>query len=139
MEQTMVQKLVKDYMTKKSNLVTFLPNDTIYQVITILIKKSISGAPVITEEGQLAGIISEKDCLKVLMEMAMHKVPGGHVDKYMSSQVQTVEQNRSIIDVVEMFQNSHFRRFPVVEGDKLVGIISRRDILRAIKEVGGFK
>lgn len=133
----MAQKLIKDYMTRKASLVAFQPDTDIYVVIKTLIKQSISGAPVIDAQGELVGIISEKDCLKVLMEMAMHEMPGGHVDKYMSKQVTSLEQNRPIIDAVEMFGKTNFRRFPVVDGKKLVGIISRRDVLKAIEQMGG--
>jgi CBS domain-containing protein len=131
----MTLKPVKDYMTQKAALIAFQPDTDIYVVIKTLIKQSISGAPVIDAQGELVGIISEKDCLKVLLEMAMHELPGGHVDKYMSKQVTALEQNRSIFDAVEMFQKTNFRRFPVVDGKKLVGIISRRDMLRAIEEI----
>lgn len=135
----MVQKLVKDYMTKRGKLVTFKPYDKVYQVIKALIKHSISGAPVVDESGDLVGIISEKDCLKVMLEMAMHKMYGGLVENYMSKEVTSIGQDQSIIDAVEMFQNSNFRRFPVLEGTKLVGLISRRDVLRAIEEIGKLK
>ncbi|MBU2513465.1 CBS domain-containing protein [bacterium] len=132
----MVTKLVKDYMTIKNNLISFKPDSDIHQVIKILIKHSISGAPVINNKGDLVGIISEKDCLGVLLEMTMHELPGGQVEKYMSTEVISIDQNRSIIEAVEMFQNNNFRRFPVVDGKQLVGLLSRRDVLRAIEEFG---
>lgn len=132
----MTQKTVEDYMTKRSKLITFKPDDRIYLVIRKLIEKSISGAPVVNNDGELIGIISEKDCLKVLLEMVMHEMPGGIVERYMSHQVTTLEPHQSIIDAVEMFQKSNFRRFPVVQGSKLVGLISRRDVLMAIKDIG---
>ena len=132
----MVTKLVKDYMTIKNNLISFKPDSDIHQVIKILIKHSISGAPVINNKGDLVGIISEKDCLGVLLEITMHELPGGQVEKYMSTEVISIDQNRSIIEAVEMFQNSNFRRFPVVDGKQLVGLLSRRDVLRAIEEFG---
>ena len=133
----MTQKTVEDYMTKRSKLIIFKPSDRIYLVIRRLVEKSISGAPVVNDDGELIGIISEKDCLKVLLEMVMHEMPGGLVERYMSNQVTTLEPHQSIIDAVEMFQKSNFRRFPVVQGSKLVGLISRRDVLKAIKDIGG--
>jgi len=135
----MERKAVKDYMTLKKDLISFRPDSDIYSVIKTLIKHSISGAPVINNNGDLVGIISEKDCLRVLLEMAMHEMPGGKVEKYMSSDVVSLDQNQSIIDAVEMFQNSNFRRFPVVDEKKLVGLISRRNVLLAIEDIGGLK
>lgn len=132
----MKQKLVKDYMTIQSHLVSFQPDTDIHFVVKTLIRKSISGAPVVDSQGDLVGVISEKDCLRVLMEMAMHEMPGGTVDKYMSSEVTTIGPENTIIEAVGRFQKSYFRRFPVVENGKLVGILSRRDVLRAVEEIG---
>jgi predicted transcriptional regulator len=128
-------KLVKDFMTIKHHLISFKPDTRIHFVIKTLIQRSISGAPVIDENDNLVGIISEKDCLKVLMEMAMHDMPGGTVEKYMSTSISFIEESKSIMDAVQMFQDSNFRRFPVVKDGKLVGLITRRDILRAIEEI----
>ncbi len=131
----MKQKLVKDYMTKKSQLISFTPETSIYSVIKTLIKKSISGAPVVDSEGNVIGLISEKDCLKVLLNMAMHEVPETTVDKYMSTTVSSINEDKTILDAAQMFRDSVFRRYPVVSGQKLVGIISRRDVLKAIEEM----
>lgn len=130
----MTKKLVSDYMTPKRKLVTFTPDTRVHVVIKTLIDKSISGAPVVDDKGRLAGVISEIDCMKVLLEMTMHEMPGGTVERYMSSDITSIDHNKSILDAVEMFQNSHFRRFPVVDDGKLVGLITRRDVLRAIED-----
>lgn len=131
----MNQKLVKDYMTIKPHLISFNPDTRIFFVIKTLIQRSISGAPVVDENDNLVGVISEKDCLKVLLEMTMHEMPGGTVEKYMSTAVISIDEGKSILDAVQMFQDSNFRRFPVVRNGKLVGLITRRDILRAIEEI----
>ena len=131
----MKQKLVKDYMTIASHLITFTPDTDIYYVVKMLIQRSISGAPVVNAEGELVGIISEKDCLRVLMEMSMHELPGGSVENYMSREVTALDQNQSILEAVGLFQKNHFRRFPVVESKKLVGLLTRRDVLRAIDSI----
>ncbi len=131
----MNKKLVKDYMTIKTHLISFKPDTRIYFVIKTLIQRSISGAPVVDENDNLVGVISEKDCLKVLMEMTMHEMPGGTVDSYMSPGVTSIDENKTILDAVQMFQDSHYRRFPVTRDGKLVGLITRRDILRAIEEI----
>jgi len=127
-------KLVKDYMTVAKHLITFKPDTDIYFAIETLINRAISGAPVVNAKGEIVGVLSEKDCLKVLLDMQMHEMPGGTVGKYMSESAVTISQQKTILDAVDLFRNNVFRRFPVVEGKKLVGLITRRDVLRAIKE-----
>jgi len=128
------KKSVKEYMTIERYLISFQPKTDIFFAIETLINRGISGAPVVDEKGHLVGVLSEKDCLKVLMEMGMHELPAGLVEEFMTKEVVTVEQDKTIMDVVWLFRNSTFRRFPVVDGKKLVGLITRRDVLRADKD-----
>ena len=130
----MKNKLVKDYMTAKKDLILFNPDTDIYYAIETLINRAISGAPVTIKGDKIVGVLSEKDCLKVLLRIHMHELPAGAVEEYMTQNVVTVEQTRTIFDMIELFENSNFRRFPVVDGDKLVGLITRRDVLRAVKD-----
>lgn len=131
----MKAKTVKDYMTPAKYMITFQADTNIYYAMEMLINRAISGAPVVSGSGDLVGILSEKDCLKVMMQIGMHDHPPGTVDEYMSKEVKTIGPNKSVLDAVELFQQSVFRRFPVTEGNKLVGLLSRRDMLRAIKDM----
>ena len=131
----MDRKQVKDYMTIATQLIKFRPDTDIFFATETLINRAISGAPVIDDKGDLVGILSEKDCLKLLMDMQMHELPTATVDQYMSKTPVTLKQSASIMDAVELFQKNVFRRFPVVEGNKLVGLITRRDILRAVRDI----
>lgn len=131
----MAVKNVKDYMTPIKYLITFQPETDIYHAIEMLINRSISGAPVVTGNNELVGILSEKDCLKVMLQIGMHHMHPGTVAEYMSKDVRTIDPEKSVLDAVEEFQRTVFRRFPVAEGKRLVGLISRRDMLRAIKDM----
>lgn len=128
-------KLVKEYMTVATQLIKFRPDTDIFFAIDTLINRTISGAPVVNDKGDLVGILSEKDCLKVLIDMSMHELPGANVEQYMSKKAVTLNATTSIMDAVELFQKNVFRRFPVVDGAKLVGLLTRRDILRAVKDI----
>lgn len=121
-------------MTVEKHLISFQPKTDIFFAIETLINRAISGAPVVDEKGNLVGVISEKDCLKVLMEMGMHELPAGQVEEFMTKEVATIEKDKTIMDAVWLFRNSSYRRFPVVDGKKLIGLITRRDVLRAIKD-----
>ena len=115
-----------------TNLITFSPETPIETAIDTFLTQKISGAPVVNSEGSLVGILSEKDCMKTLFEASYYNNLGGYVKEYMSTEVTTIDVNETLSNVADSFLNSRFRRFPILEGDKLVGQISRRDVLRAI-------
>ncbi len=123
-----------DIMTRK--LVILSPEMDIYEAIRTLIKKGISGAPVVDGEGNLLGILSEYDCLKVLTAGAYEGLPEGKVADYMTCPVTTIKPTASVIDVVSMFTKNPIRRIPVMdETGQLLGQISRRDVLVAIESI----
>lgn len=124
---------IKKYMTVKP--ITFRPNQPIYEVIKIMVNKKISGAPVLDENDNLVGVISEKDCLRVLVDSAYHHLPAGSVADYMSTNVKAMSEEKSIVEVADEFLHTHYKRFPVInKAGKLIGQISRADILRAIND-----
>ncbi|MCK5274149.1 MAG: CBS domain-containing protein [Alphaproteobacteria bacterium] len=123
----------RDYMS--TDLVTFAPDTDIHRAIGTLLEKRISGAPVVDERGQLVGILSSKDCLRVAFSASYHQEPGGTVSDYMSREVKTVDAAADIVAVAEMFVKGPYRRFPVMENGRLVGLLSRHDILKAIEDL----
>ena len=125
---------VRYYMVK--DLVTFKPDTEIMHAIQTLVDKKISGAPVVDSRGNLIGLLSEKDCMRVALNTNYHGGAGGMVEEFMSRQVQVVEADHSLVEVIEQFEKLPYRRFPVVENNRLVGQISRRDVLRALLEFG---
>lgn len=125
--------LVRDYMAGR--LVTFRPDTDVLDAIQTLVKHRISGAPVVNGHGELVGMLSELDCTKVALGAGYYGDAGGPVSEFMSSPVETVDAEMNIIDLAQKFQESGYRRFPVLEGNRLVGQISRRDVLRALGEL----
>ena len=127
----MIQSIaVKDYMS--ASLVTFTPEMDVMNAIDILVKNRISGAPVVDEHGNLIGLLSEKDCMKVAVQAGYYEQLGGRVEDYMTKQVITVEAEASVLEVAKLFMEKGPRRYPVVEDNRLVGQISRRDVLRSL-------
>ena len=123
--------LVKDHMSGK--LVTFSPDTDVLDAIHTLVQHGISGAPVVDDHGNLVGMLSEFDCMKIVLTAGYHGEPGGPVSDYMVSDVRTVDAEMSIIDAAEHFLESRLRRYPVIKDNRLVGQISRRDVLRALE------
>ena len=123
--------LVKDYMAK--TLVTFKPDTDVLDAVHVLVSKRIAGAPVVDDEGNLLGMLSELDCLKVALQAGYHSQVGGPVREYMSTGVETVDAEMSIVDLAQRFLDTSFRRYPVMERNRLIGQIRRRDVLRALE------
>ena len=121
---------IKEFMAKE--LITFQLDTPIEAAMESFLTKKISGAPVLDKQGNLVGVLSEKDCMKTLFEATYYNNLGGFVNEYMSTDLKTINIHDTLSNVADQFIRSRFRRFPVVEGEKLVGQISRRDVLRAI-------
>jgi CBS domain-containing protein len=130
------ESIVK-YMVQQHNLVTVRPDQSINEVINILIEKRISGAPVLDENKKLVGIISERDCLRIIVDQAYHNLPHNSpiVSDYMTREVKILSPASTVVDAATEFLNSAIRRMPVVENGVLIGQISRIDILRAAKSI----
>lgn len=126
-------RIARDAMAEQ--LVSVGPNMDIHEAIKLLIEQNISGAPVVDETGALVGFLSEKDCFKVAFCCCYYQDRGGRVSDYMTPSVVTVNADTDIVTVAEMFLKGPYRRFPVVAGDRVVGVISRREALKALLEV----
>jgi CBS domain-containing protein len=125
--------LVKDYMT--ANLVTFKPDMNVMEAIRLLLENQISAGPVVDKRGNLVGMLSEKDCMKVLLQASYHEEGAGKVSEYMSQGVKTVNLDDSLVDVARLFLDGPYKRYPVVRDNVLVGQISRSDVLKALKKL----
>lgn len=125
---------VTKYMT--TDLITFTPETDIIIAIDSMIEHQISGAPVLNENKELVGMISEKDCITVIIDSVYHNQPisTSKVSKYMTTNLKTVSVEADVVDVASEFLKKNYKRFPVIDGNgRLVGQVSRRDILRAVK------
>lgn len=123
---------IADYMATK--LVTLPPEMEINRAVAILLEKGYSGAPVMDEAMKLVGMLSKKDCLRAALNASYHQTWGGSVADYMSREVETLDADLGLVQAAERFLNSHYRRFPVMREGRLVGQISRADLLRAMAE-----
>ena len=125
---------VSDYMDTK--FITLHPEMDIHDAIAVLLDQKITGAPVVDNKENLVGILSEKDCLRTLVHGAYSGVPGGgKVEDYMTQEVDTIHPDLDIFTVADRFLNCSYRRLLVIRDKKLVGQITRRDLLRAIQKI----
>lgn len=128
--------LVSDWMTTR--LVTFKPDQPIHEVIDMLLSNRISGAPVVNDQNEVVGVISEGDCLKEIVKGKYDNIPtlAGKVSDHMSSTVMTIEPNKNVFEVAKTFLELRLRRLPVIDQfGKLVGQISQKDVMRAVRNM----
>ena len=123
--------LVEDIMSR--NLIVFKPEETIHEVMKKFIKYRISGGPVVNKKGDLIGVISEADCMKEVSESRYFNLPilDKSVSNFMTTNVDTIDASKTIFEAASNFFKTSRRRFPVMEKNKLVGQISRKDIVIA--------
>lgn len=129
------QNLVKDHMSRQHT--SFHPEQTIEEVVDILLKKKLTGGPVVDESGNLVGIISEGDCLKEVVRGKYNNSPllSGQVKDYMATDVQVMHPETSIFEAAQTFLDKRLRRFPVMKDGKLLGVISQRDVMLGIRKL----
>ena len=122
---------VGDIMSR--DLVTFSPNDSIHHVMSYFIKYKISGGPIVDETGRLVGIISEADCMREISDSRYFNMPilDKTVKHFMTNNVQTIDASTTVFDAASLFFKTKKRRFPVINKDRLVGQLSRKDIVIA--------
>ena len=111
----------KDIMTK--DVITVSPLTTVNQLARILIKSQISGAPVVDKKRKILGIVSEADIIAK---------KGKQVKAIMSKKVISIAEQTSVEEIATLMTTHKVKRLPVMRGEKLVGIVSRADIVGAI-------
>lgn len=117
----------RDIMTE--NVITIRPECTIQEAIELLLSERISGLPVVDERGRLIGIVTEFAMLAVAYD---ERVLNDTVAQHMTTDLLTVEASDLVRKVADMCVVHRVRRVPVLDNGKLVGLIARADVLRAI-------
>ena len=137
--------LVKQIM--QTNLQTVRPDDPVSKVAKLIVLHRIAGIPVVDEKDRIVGIISEQDILKAMfpsysefiqdpmlhtdfksMEDRYLDVSKMRVRELMKSQVFTVTPETAVLKAASMMILKRIRRIPVIDGDRLVGIVSQGDV-----------
>ena len=121
---------VKDYMIYQP--VTFAPDTLLAQAVTKLLNAKQIGAPVIDLKQNLLGFISEQDCLSFMLKGTYHCDMMTQVSDCMRKDVLSVHVNDSILEIAETMTAQKPKVLPVVDDDKVVGIITRSEVLSAL-------
>lgn len=118
----------ENVMTK--NVISVKKETPIYEALELLVRHNISGVPVVEDDMTLIGILSERDVL--ILFYCSENIEDKTVNDYMTQPAVFFDNEESLLDICECLTNNYFGRVPVTSKGKLVGIISRRDIIKNI-------
>ncbi|MFA5076086.1 MAG: CBS domain-containing protein [Patescibacteria group bacterium] len=140
---------VEEVMSKK--IITVKPTDTLEKVAKILFKKQVSGVLVVDAKEQLVGLVSEKDIYRMMyptyqdfynnpevfldheaMEDNIKQVRDLPVEKFMKKEIVTLQPDDPVMKAGAIMLSRHINRLPVLKNNKVIGIVSRRDIYQNI-------
>ncbi len=147
----------KDVM--KKDVITVSPDTSVAELGRLFIDKNISGAPVIDENGELYGIVTENDLisqntqfhiptiLRIFdaiiplvssskMEKEIMKMTASTVGEICAREVVTIEEETSLEDIATMMTDKGIHLLPVVKGKEIVGIVGKKDIIRGVSGAG---
>jgi CBS domain-containing protein len=128
---------VASYMNRE--VISFKLTQSILEVMDIMITKGISSGFVIDGNMAVLGVISEGDCIKKITASKYYNMPMEDlsIQNYMTKEVISVHPNDNLMDVANKFLTAKKRRFPVIENQKLVGMISQKNVLIAAMNWSG--
>jgi CBS domain-containing protein len=120
---------VRDVMN--SSLITAEPTSTVAEAATIMGERH-AGSTLVMEEGALVGIFTERDIVRALSQD--FDAPGHPISHWMTRDPRTVRPEASVEEALETMLSGGFRHLPVTEGDRILGVVSMRDLSRATSE-----
>lgn len=118
----------KDLMT--ANVICVKKDTSVFEAMELMAKNNIAGVPVVEDDMTLVGILTEKDVLKLFYEC--ERIENSVAGDYMSHPVVHFEENETLFDICDCLITNEFRRVPVTSNGKVVGIVSRPDIIQHI-------
>jgi CBS domain-containing protein len=118
--------IARDIMTHR--VYTTTPQATVQEVAQLLSRERISGVPVVNSEGKLIGIVTEADIIAKATSSDLR------VKDIMSSEVIVVDEDTPVSDIAQLLTSKKIKRVPVVRDGRVVGIVSRADIVDAVAQ-----
>ena len=123
--------LVRDLLVETSAFLS--PDMPAFEAVDFLASKNVAGLPVIDDEGRLAGFLTEKDCLRLLAVSHLYNMNGRCVSDIMSDAKEALRPDMDLLTAAMRFLNCNFTMLPVLDGERLVGSITRLKVLQAIQ------
>jgi CBS domain-containing protein len=113
-------------------VMTLRPDSRVVDVIRLLAERKVTGAPVVSEDMHLLGMVTEKDILMMLLYDKNIKTKT--VDDLMTKEVISFNEEDDLMEIFKILVENNFRRVPILSNGTLTGIVSRRDIIHFLSE-----
>ena len=130
--------MLKAKQLMNTSVITIGKDEDVCEAMRMMAHNNVTGLPVVDDNGTLLGIITEKDVL-VLLCNSLDDTPldqaVGKVGDFMTRNVVCFEPDDNLSDIAECLSLNNFRRVPILDDGKLVGIISRRDVIRHLRDL----
>lgn len=124
--------IVRSYMKKASR--TFRVDEEMAPAMSVLARSSFPAMPVVDADGLVVGVLTEKDVLRTIIDWAYDQRAGGPVGNYMSTLDVMVTPEMDLLTAARAFLECNFSCLPVLENDRLIGRITRHDVLKGIEK-----
>ena len=127
---------LESYMAR--NVVKVSANATILEASKVIIKEQVSGVCVVDDDGKLVGVLSELDCLRAIIERVYqeNQPSAGYVYEAMTKEIIANRPEEDIISVAESMLQYKHRRRPIIDDEQMIGQVTCRTLLSAIKNFG---
>ncbi len=122
--------LVSDFMNHQPTVILNTAN--IRDAVILMLEKKIIGISVVDEDHNLAGYLSEQDCVAQMLNVVFHSEEPGPVHEVMAKDVMTVTPDTTVVELAETIITARPKNYPVIDDGKLVGLISRTEVLQAL-------
>lgn len=104
----------------------------IRRAVALMVEGHAAGAPVVDDGGALCGILTQKDCFRPTLQASYYQEWKGTVGDYMTTRVVSLPASADLMTAAEAFLEHPHRIFPVVDGDRVIGLLRRSDVLAAL-------
>lgn len=122
--------LVRDFM--KPLTVAFKPDTSVEEVAKKLVQKHVGGGPVLSSSGELVGYVTQQDCIREMLNDSYYCEAHAVAEGIMSREILSVGPDEDILKLAQMLIDNKPKSYPVVEDGRVIGVITRTDILKAL-------
>ncbi|MDK1021836.1 MAG: CBS domain-containing protein [Candidatus Hydrogenedentes bacterium] len=128
-----MQRVPKVREIMKRTVHSLPPNMCVFEAVDFVVAKKLAGVPVIDENDTLVGFLTEKDCLRLEVVAHQYNMTGRTVRDIMSGINQGLHPDTDLLSAASAFLACNFATLPVIDGDQLVGSITRQGMLSAVQ------
>ncbi|MEZ5536415.1 MAG: CBS domain-containing protein [Thiolinea sp.] len=125
---------VRNYMSRR--FATLSEGQDVSEAIKLFTERDLFGAAILDNLGNMVGILSITDCIGEAIKEGFDAGAYRKISTLMSRDVRSVDVDDNILDVAKMFMEQPYRRYPVIEDNRVVGVITRLEVLKALSKIG---